>query len=47
VQRRVLAAVAPADRAACDRAFALIEHALDEAAAPAAAPQPARLKASA
>ena len=30
VQRRVLAEVAPADLAACDRAFALIERALDE-----------------
>ncbi len=48
VQRRVLAAVAPADLAACDRAFAIIERALDAAAAPAAAgPPPARLKASA
>ena len=32
VQRRVLAEVAPADLAACDRAFALIERALDEVA---------------
>ncbi len=40
VQRRVLAEVAAADLAACDRAFALIERALDEAvtAAPAGAP---------
>jgi MarR family transcriptional regulator for hemolysin len=44
VQRRVLADVAPADLAACDRAFAVMEGALDGAAA--AAP-PARLKASA
>ena len=48
VQRRVLAAVAPADLAACDRAFALIERGLDEAGAPAPArAPPARLKASA
>jgi MarR family transcriptional regulator for hemolysin len=44
VQRRVLAGVAPADLAACDRAFAVIETALDEAAAGAPA---ARLGASA
>src|SRR4051794_8266432 len=44
VQRRVLAEVAPADLAACDRAFALIERALDEAVG--AAPG-ARLGASA
>ena len=43
VQRRVLAEVAPADLAACDRAFALIERALDEVAGGA----PARLGASA
>jgi MarR family transcriptional regulator for hemolysin len=48
VQRRVLAAVAPADLAACERAFAVMEGALDGTAAiaPAGTP-PARLKASA
>ena len=45
VQRRVLADVAPADLAACARAFAVIESALGEAA-PVGAPAP-RLKASA
>ena len=45
VQRRVLADVAPADLAAVDRAFTVIESALGEAA-PAGAPTP-RLKASA
>lgn len=44
VQRRVLADVAPADLAACDRAFALMDRALDEVVA---APPAARIKASA
>lgn len=44
VQRRVLAEVAPADLAACDRAFALMDRALDEVAATPPAP---RVKASA
>jgi MarR family transcriptional regulator for hemolysin len=47
VQRRVLAEVAPADLAACERAFAHMERALDETAAAAPAPTTARLKASA
>src|SRR5579862_3888682 len=48
VQRRLLAAVAPADLKACDRAFAVIESALDEAVpggVSVGAPAP-RLKAS-
>jgi MarR family transcriptional regulator for hemolysin len=44
VQRRVLAAVAPAEVAACERAFAHMEQALDEIAV---APPVPRVKASA
>jgi MarR family transcriptional regulator for hemolysin len=48
VQRRVLADVAPGDLAACDRVFATMDRALDEAATAAPPVPPAgRLKASA